>query len=311
MSLAAECGVSAKAAHAVEFSSITLHSWDFKRTSHVKDKQFRGWLVDRAEFDLALLKAAGDAGAEVKSGLSCAELKLGEVAATVILENGSSFTARLVLIAAGSNARLLRSAGLTAASSASAPRAALVDCESAVSDNGMEIVLGARRAAQLATLVRIGRKARVSLMTRDTASTAAQQLDELLRSGRAALRLGPPLGPIAEAPSVAGMALDIEAHVGKRALLIGDAGGFVSAFSHEGVYPAMKSGWIAAEVAARALKAPLLQDELANFSAAWRVELADYLRMPNTDLSLLAPLVFSNPQMSRRVAAAFLLGQGF
>jgi hypothetical protein len=33
--------------------------------------------------------------------------------------------------------------------------------------------------------------------------------------------------------------------------------------------------------------------------------------MPNTDLGLLMPMVFNNPQMSRRMARAFLLGQGF
>ena len=108
-----------------------------------------------------------------------------------------------------------------------------------------------------------------------------------------------------------GAALDMDTHVGKRCLLIGDAGGFAAAFSNETVYPAMRSGWIAAETALRALHAPVLQDELASFSVAWRTDMADYLRMPNTDLSLLVPLVFNNEQMSRRVARAFLLGQPF
>jgi flavin-dependent dehydrogenase len=108
-----------------------------------------------------------------------------------------------------------------------------------------------------------------------------------------------------------GVALDMDTHVGKRCLLIGEAGGFVAAFSHEEIYPAMCSGWIAAESALGALRAPVLQDELASFGAAWRGRLADYLRMPNTDLSLLVPLVFNNAQMSRRVARAFLLGQPF
>ena len=124
-----------------------------------------------------------------------------------------------------------------------------------------------------------------------------------------ALRRTPPSPGQGLCPS--GVALDMDTHVGKRCLLIGDAGGFVAAFSNEGIYPAMRSGWIAADTALRALRAPVLQDELASFGVAWRGELADYLRMPNTDLSLLVPLVFNNEQMSRRVARAFLLGQTF
>ena len=103
----------------------------------------------------------------------------------------------------------------------------------------------------------------------------------------------------------------MESHVGKRCLLVGDAGGFVTSFSHEGIYPALRSGELAAETVAAALRAPVLQDELASFSTLWRSELAGYLRMPNTDLGLLMPMVFNNPQMSRRVARAFLLGQAF
>jgi flavin-dependent dehydrogenase len=108
------------------------------------------------------------------------------------------------------------------------------------------------------------------------------------------------------------MALDMHSHVGKRTLLVGEAGGFVAAFNNDRLYAAMRSGRLAAEAAERALKSDLPQDELAGFEAAWRTELADYLRMPSTDLSLLMPLVFNqNLQMSQRVARAFLLGEKF
>ena len=108
----------------------------------------------------------------------------------------------------------------------------------------------------------------------------------------------------------AGVALDLDTLVGKRCVLIGESAGFVSAFSGETIYPCMMSGWMAAEVVGRALAANVLQDELLSFGAAWRGELAEYLRSPNTDLSLLMPLVFDNEQMSKRVARAFLLGRG-
>jgi len=136
------------------------------------------------------------------------------------------------------------------------------------------------------------------------------QLQALLAAARAAglLSATQPLA-VSQTVCLAGSALEMESHVGKRCLLIGDAGGFVSAFSHDGLYPALRSGELAAETVAAALRARVLQDELATFSTVWRSELAEYLRMPNTDLGLLMPMVFSNPQMSRRIARAFLLGQ--
>jgi flavin-dependent dehydrogenase len=105
--------------------------------------------------------------------------------------------------------------------------------------------------------------------------------------------------------------LELELHVGKRCLVVGDAGGFLASFSHEGLYPAIRSGQLAVEAVVRALEADVLQDELATFGAAWRAELAAYLQMPNTDLGLLLPMVFGNAEVSRRVARAFLLGQRF
>jgi flavin-dependent dehydrogenase len=173
------------------------------------------------------------------------------------------------------------------------------------------VAIGATREAKLATIVRDGRQARVSLVTRDSRTAPQDQFRELWLAAQHAGALPAAASAPQARDTPTGVALDLDSHVGKRCLLIGDAGGFVCAFSHEGIYPAMKSGCVAVEVAAAALPAPLIQDELGGFEAAWRGALADYLRMPNTDLSLLMPLVFNNEQMSRRVARAFVLGQQF
>ena len=104
-------------------------------------------------------------------------------------------------------------------------------------------------------------------------------------------------------------ALEMESHVGKHALVIGEAGGFASALSIEGLVPGMWSAKIAAEVIEAALRSPRSQDELMTFDTRWRLEMADYLRLPNTDTQFLIPLVFSNPPMADRMAAAFFLGE--
>jgi len=105
-----------------------------------------------------------------------------------------------------------------------------------------------------------------------------------------------------------GLALEMETHVAKHALLLGDAGGFVSALSHEGLFPALRTSQIASDIAHAALAAPQPQDTLAGFDAAWRGALVEHLRIPNTDLRFLIPLVFSNAVMSKKLADAFLLG---
>ncbi len=106
-----------------------------------------------------------------------------------------------------------------------------------------------------------------------------------------------------------GVALDTETHVAKHSLLIGDAGGYVCALSHEGLYPSIWSAKLAVDVCETALQSPHCQDALMEFDARWRQEMVDYLRLPNADLRFLLPLIFSNDRMAKKLANAFLLGE--
>jgi flavin-dependent dehydrogenase len=172
-------------------------------------------------------------------------------------------------------------------------------------------VLGGR-AAPLAAIVRSPDAVRLTLVGREDEAAVRAALPELWTAAAAAGLVPATAGALPEPTIVrAGAALDFDTHAGKRVLLIGEAGGFAAGFSAETVYPAMLSGWIAAEVAGRALAAERAQEALAEFGLEWRARLADYLRSPNADLSLLLPLVFRNEQIARRVARAFLLGVEF
>jgi len=125
------------------------------------------------------------------------------------------------------------------------------------------------------------------------------------------------LSPAAAAATVvsspASAGLDMETHVGKHSLVFGDAGGFVSAASNEGIYPGMWSAQLAAEVAETALQAAKngrpTQDELMRFDSLWRIQMADYLRSPHTDIQFILPLIFSNQPMADRMGAAFFSGE--
>ncbi|MGB2781474.1 MAG: hypothetical protein WBD63_08365, partial [Phycisphaerae bacterium] len=114
----------------------------------------------------------------------------------------------------------------------------------------------------------------------------------------------------------AGAAIEFENHVGKRTVLIGDAGGFAAAASGEGIYPAVWSASIAARCILEALaadrgerKGTTCQDALLEFRSAWRREMAPYLQMPNVNLQFLLPLIFTNRRIADRFARAFLFGE--
>jgi flavin-dependent dehydrogenase len=129
------------------------------------------------------------------------------------------------------------------------------------------------------------------------------QRAELLPPGGA----GRPIGGMVPA----GGAIEYEGQVGKRTLLIGDAGGFVSAASGEGIYPAMLSARVAARCIEQALKSARPQDALLEFKFAWRRAFAEYIQMPNANLALLLPLIYENRELCSRLAQCYLFGKNF
>ncbi len=306
-------GVAARKVGAVRFRGLHLHSWDFKRSSTVDEPELSGWIVPRASFDQHLLAAARTAGATLRAPATVGALRIGEDGVEARLDPADSLRARILLIADGARSRTAAMANLLpAGQSFDAATCLFIEAPAAAKADRLDVVLGSGRPTHLATLVQTAQTLRLSLLSRAAPAEAATAFEALCRSAVAAGLLP---GGMTFSPerliSPAGVGLGMDTHVGKRCLLIGDAGGFVTAFSNEGIYPAMRSGEIAAEVAASAVAARVPQDELARFDGAWRSGLAEYLRMPNTDLSLLLPLVFGNEQMARRVARAFLLGRAF
>jgi flavin-dependent dehydrogenase len=305
-------GVTARDVGGAEFTGLRLRSWDFAHCVDVHDPELTGWVVEPTALSGALFDAAGRAGTTQITAATIDELEIGERLVRVRLKDAAQPAGRVLLIADGA----------TSAASARAqlrPLHAIQQrggCAFAVADVadagvGVEVVIAGGRTLKLVSIVRNHTQVRVGLLTRDAATPAAQQLDAFLAAASAADVLPAAAWRARPAPDLAGVALEVESHVSKRCIIIGDAGGFAASFSNEGAYPALRSGGLAAETVARALAAPVLQDELATYGATWRAELADYMRMPNTDLGLLMPMVFNNPQMSRRVARAFLLGQAF
>ncbi|MCE5328413.1 MAG: hypothetical protein LLG01_18585 [Planctomycetaceae bacterium] len=107
----------------------------------------------------------------------------------------------------------------------------------------------------------------------------------------------------------AGMAMELETHVAKRCLLIGTAGGFADTITGHTLHAEIYSGLLAADVAAKALKSPNVQEALILFKKVWRKALVEYLRPPNTSLQMLLPLLFANARIVGKFTRALLYGE--
>lgn len=306
-------GLSREALGAREFSGLSLYSPDFRRQTSVEADGIGGWLATEATVRSALLAAADAAGAKAIDG-TIGGLDVGHQDVVATLTNGGRIEARVVLADDGvqsAAAALVRleAAGATGRS----PCCVCLTTAAPPSLADLSVILNAGHNANIGYVVRVGKRAHVGMLSRTTETPIETQF-AAFRGGLETAGLISADGEraVSTFASPAGVAIDMHSHVGKRMLLIGEAGGFVAAFSNGRLYAAMRSGWLAAEIAGRAMGAPVVQDALAAFETAWRTELADCLRLPNTDLSLLMPLVFSeNKQMACRVARAFLLGEHF
>ena len=306
-------GVSAKKIGATEFKECRLHSWDLRRNSLIKEKEYAGWIVPRAALFTELAEMAAKKGAQRDARTIPLSIMLADARVIIRCKTGAEIVGRILLIAGAADNPVVPLTNLIPAGhTREVAESLFVEYESPDRTNSLDIVIGATRAGRIATIIRCEGRVCMRLITRGGEEPIEKQFAELRSQ---ALECGLlPAGAsdqVVYGRSPGGAALDMDTHAGKRTLLFGAAGGFVSAFSHEELYPAMHSGQLAAETAVAALKAELTQDRLGEYGATWRSVLADYLRMPNTDLSLLVPLVFNNEQMAKRVARAFLLGQPF
>lgn len=300
---------------ATAFAGLHLHAWDLAQSATVDDAVLTGWIVQRPQFETALLSAVERGGATVLRDAVVGALQLGDDAVSISLADGATVTGRVLVIADGLLGRAAAQARLPLAHRTATGTAAWAAWGSAATARGaqprLDVVLGGGRGLCVATFVQDGLGVQAALGSRNPEAPAGPQLAELIGAGQRAGWLPAGKPELCEAPLLAGSALELDSHAGKRCLLVGEAGGFVAALSMEAVYPALRSGEIAAEVVATALQASLLQDELATYNAAWRAALAEYLSLPNTDLGLLLPMIFKNAQMAKRVAHAFLLGKAF
>lgn len=308
-------GVPARDAAAEPVRGVAFHASDFSKRQEVSIGGGAGWFVDLADWNSRLTRSTAATAAADASGEAVA-FRMREDEVVVGLADGTERAARLLLLADGSPSRAAGAIGMELRPSLSSRWGAQLEWPatrgSRIAPGVLHWVLGIEGGAGLATFWSAGGRESLSVFASSASvvqSWLARLLPGLVDSCGVVLPRDLPAGGAPARCVPAGLALEIESHVGKRALAIGDAGGFVAAATCEGIYPAMWSAQIAAEVADAALTGDCPQDELREFDARWRGAMAEYLRPPNADLQFLLPLVFSNKQMAERLARALLRGE--
>ncbi|UCF34322.1 MAG: FAD-dependent oxidoreductase [Phycisphaerales bacterium] len=310
------------------FTDVTFFDPGLSKSAKPTFNGPAGYVIDRARFDHKLVKAAVAAGATLMDGTPVLDVNPLESEVVVMLGEGRSITGRLLIVAVGRGALLLDRLGFVLPAKHGTIWTAQVDApgggtaaagdtkgsKSKAGGSGLRVavVLGLERLGSFAVAYVTPKVTAVAINWRGERDQAIPVLVNTCKS--LFLREVVPVdlseaaaqAPLAASPASA--ALDMETHIGKHTLLVGDAGGFVASLSNEGIYPAMWSARIGAEVVHSALSSPQSQDELMTFESKWRMTMADYLRAPNTDVQFLLPLLFSNQPMADRMGAAFFAG---
>lgn len=306
--------------HDAAFRRVTFFNADFTKQIHPALEQAPGFLIDRCEFDNALVAAARTAGVSIVDRSVVKHIHLKESSVSAELESGRELEGRFLALTPGRSSRLLEKIGLARDPKSLPIWSGQVDGinpEGVVREPSIAVVLGLDRRGSFATCcVTPGRTAVCVNMVGEAGrvqETLAQVCQLSFQHKAVPIDLSEAGSRATALYSPASASLDMETHVAKHSLVFGDAGGFVAAASNEGIYPAMWSATIAAGVFERALQADLRgspsQDELMRFDSEWRLQMADYLRSPHTDIQFLLPLIFSNASMANRMAAAFFSGE--
>lgn len=307
-----QCGVPDDALTAAPLRTLTFRSSELDKEITATLEGEVALAAPLGEMENVLLDAAEEAGVALILGRRAQAVSVLEEGVRIALDGEDAVEAKLCVAADGARTMLAEPLGLPERTEPTTWIAGWTGSAKVAAKDagGMDVVLGIGDGSGVAAILRLAETIVISVAGQGTARSIGEEfevfVEEATDAGLLPAKLNP-AEPVVQ-PSLAGLAIETETHVGKHGLLIGQAGGFVASLSHEGVYPGMWSGAIAAEVAGNAADSHTTQDVLAEFDSRWRTAMADYLRMPNTDLHFLLPLIFSNQQMADRMAAAFLTG---
>lgn len=297
----------------------SMYLADFSKSIDPELPERTAFLVDYGQLTQAIVQQfqANDCG-RFEDQTDVVEIRLGEDKITALLNDGRQCLGRLLLLATGTDTRLVEQTGLSAELAAREGWwASAYSCPGGefAAPGQMDCVLAVGGAGGVGYRISKEGRLTVGVCVEGSASDAQRELESLsdrfLQRGLLPSDWAEHAQGVTPSRSAAGAALGMDSHVAKRTLLIGHAGGFAASYTNEGVYPGMWSAALASQVMTEALRSSVPQDTLRQFENLWRMELAGHLRAPFTDSQSILPLVFSNKQMAGKMVESFHLGVNF
>jgi len=271
------------------FCGVTFLDEKLDRRATWRERRPSGYLSLRSKFDNGLKNIALRAGAEFLEGSGLAALEQKNGGVTARLENGAEFTARALLGADGASSRVAVLAGLRQGWDENE----FVLCanddldypagEIARRYSPRPPLLVALRFDGLTGYGWIFPKRNHICVGIGGRLRPGERIEELYKKFfRVAQERGLlPAELVCRRPHYA---LDPAGAVNKgrplvrgRVVLVGDAGGFVSGSTGEGIYPAMETARLAVELIRRGLAAGRVEEELTRFQTLWRARLGAYI----------------------------------
>jgi menaquinone-9 beta-reductase len=306
------------------FHGIRFYDESISRHGEYNERKPSGYLTLRSKFDHGLARVAAGAGAQFHEGVRAVRIEEDKTGITAELSNGSTIRARFLVGADGSNSQIARWSGLR---SSWRPDEYVLCANEDIpySSSAIERFYGERFPLFVSLrfnrldgygwvfpkrdyiCVGIGGRVPPDADIRAIMSAFVERAREVklipldLQISKPHYALDP-----------AGAVHKMETLTKGRTILIGDAAGFVSGSTGEGIYPAMVSGAIAADVIHEALDKG--SPDLSAFNERWREELGGYLRalpggQQKTSTVSRIDLIFRSRMIASVAGRIFLYGE--
>jgi geranylgeranyl reductase family protein len=308
------------------FCGIAFFDPSLSREGHFRDHRPSGYLSLRSKFDDGVRRIAMEAGAEFHGGCSVVRIVHEDHKVKAVTAGGDVFEGRILVGADGASSRVAMEAGLRRGWS----RDDYALCANAdipcapetvrrfygehfplrvyieyrgVRGYGWIFPKRSHICVGIGALLSDNRQIRplIAEFFRDVQQRG--HLPENIRLGEVHFDIDP-VGAVHRLPSL----------TRGRVLLIGDAAGFVSGSTGEGIYPGMVSAEVASAVIDRSLKDGTVERSLEQFNPAWRSELGSYVRrLPGGEMESSTrsriDLVFRSQFVARVAGRVFLFGE--
>jgi geranylgeranyl reductase family protein len=270
------------------FYGIRFYDESLSRHGTYNERNPSGYLTLRSKFDHGLATLAVRAGATLYQTVRATRITEDKAGVQVTLSDGTTVHAKFLLGADGSNSQVARWSGLRK-SWRSDQYVLCANEDIPYSAQAIERFYGKRfplfvslrfngldgygwifpKREHICVGIggRVGRDADIRVIMRTFAERS--RVTKLIPADLSISNPDYALDP-------AGAVHRMDTLTSNRTILIGDAGGFVSGSTGEGIYPGMVSGAVAAEVVHEALKKG--SSDISAFNNRWRVELGGYLK---------------------------------